>query len=288
MQLFPLTNAAAGLAEIVFTKDGALWGALSEAGALIRRDSDGSVEEFPLGLDSHPLGLAAATEDSVWVADEGLSAIVRLDKAGVRAVLATPTPDAAPMAVVALDDGTAWFIERALDGLGRIDIIGRLTEYSSVPEGSQPTGIASSGESLWVTLPSASAVAYFRGGDSRALIHPMTDAAIRPVGIVTAADGTVYFTAPTAGQVGRILKPGSAPEIIVTLPGSHPTVIVADASGGCWFTLGGENRIGHVSAEGELVVVDVPDVSAGIAVASDGSVWVALASGRLGRLNPSA
>ena len=104
MQLFPLTHAAAGLSTIVFTTDGALWGSLSDDGALVRRDSDGQVAEFDLGSGSRPLGLAAATEDSVWVADEGLSAIVRVGKAGILAVLPTPTPDAGPTAVAALDD----------------------------------------------------------------------------------------------------------------------------------------------------------------------------------------
>jgi virginiamycin B lyase len=286
VQLFPLTHAAAGLTAIVFTPDGALWGSLSSDGALVRRDSDGQVAEFALGSGSRPLGLAAATDDSVWVADEGLSAIARVGKAGILAVLQTPTPDAGPTAIAALEDGTAWFIERALDGLGRIDIIGRLTEYASVPADSQPVGIASSGESLWVSLPQASAVAYFRGGDSRALLHPMTDAAIRPQGIVTATGGAVYFTAPGAGQVGRIAAPGSSPEIIATLPGSHPADIVADAFGGCWFTLDGEARIGHLSAEGELRLREIPEVSSGIAIDSGGAIWMALASGGLLCLHP--
>ncbi len=288
MQLFPLTQATAGLSEIVFTADGSLWGSLTGTGSLIRRDRDGSLAEFPLGGGSRPLGLAAATVDSVWVADEGQSAIVRVGREGVHAVLATPTPLAAPTDVVALDDGTAWFIERALDGLGRIDIIGRLSEYSSTPAGSLPSGIASSGESLWVTLPNAAAVAYFRGGDSRALLHGMTDAAIRPVGIVTAASGAVYFTAPGTGQVGRILKPGAAPEIVLTLPGSRPQVIVANPVGGCWFTLVGEARIGSLTDAGEFSFIDVPGETAGIAVAPDGSVWVALAAGELARVDPSA
>ena len=286
MQLFSLTHAAAGLVEITFTRDGALWGSLSESGALIRRDSDGSVEEFPLGSGSRPLGLVAATEDSVWVADGGLSAIIRVDRAGVKASLPTPTPEAEPTAVVALDDGTAWFIERALDGLGRIDIIGRLSEYSSVPKGSGPSGIASSGESLWVSLANASAVAYFRGGDSRALLHPMTDAAIRPRSIATASGGAVYFTAPGTGQVGRIAAPGGIPEMVVTVVGIMPMEIVADASGGCWFTLGDEARVGHVSGSGEIHLVEIPDLSSGIAVGPDGNVWVALVSGQLALLSP--
>lgn len=285
MQLLSFTHPEAGLAGIVFTMDGALWGSLSETGALIRRDSDGSLEEFPLGVGSRPLGLAPATEDSVWVADEGLSAIVRVDRAGVRASLATPTPDAAPIAIVALDDGTAWFIERALGGLGRIDIIGRLSEYSSVPEGSGPAGIASSGESLWVSLAKTSAVAYFRGGDSRALLHPMTDADVHPRSIVTAEGGAVYFTAPDTGQVGRIAAPKSIPEMVITVPGSRPKEIVADASGGVWFTFEGEARIGHVVASGELRLVKLPDQSCGIAVGPDGTVWVALVSGQLAFLN---
>jgi virginiamycin B lyase len=285
VQIFPLTHPAAGLTAIVFTTDGALWGSLSDSGALVRRDRDGSLEEFSLGHGSRPLGLAAATQDSVWVADEALSAVVRVDRAGVRASLATPTPGAAPSAVVALDDGTAWFIEQALDGLGRIDIIGRLSEYSSVPAGSGPVGIASSGESLWVSLASASAVAYFRGGDSRALLHPMTDAAIRPRSIITASGGAVYFTAPGSGQVGRIGAPGGIPEMVVTVPGSKPMHIVADASDGCWFTFEGEARVGHVSASGELHLMEIPDLASAIAVSPDGNVCVALVSGGLVFLN---
>ena len=40
-----------------------------------------------------------------------------------------PTMEASPFGITTLYDGTVWFTELAADALGRVDIMGRVTEF---------------------------------------------------------------------------------------------------------------------------------------------------------------
>ena len=64
--------------------------------------------------------------------------------------------------------------------------------------------------------------------------------------------------------------------------------MAADADGGVWATLWGTDAVAQVDADGELALHPLPDRESephGIAVAPDGSVWVALESGVLVQLS---
>lgn len=64
-------------------------------------------------------------------------------------------------------------------------------------------------------------------------------------------------------------------------PDSRPHAVIADDTG-CWFTEWGTNRLGRITAEGDLAEFDLSGIGEephGLALDGDGVVWVAFESG---------
>jgi virginiamycin B lyase len=284
-----ISEADAAPYGVAVTDDGAVWVTLIRGSAVVRRDVDGSFELIPLGEGSEPSLPAVATEDSVWVTDAALNRIVRVGPEGVRAEIAMPTAGARPFGIASADSGEVWFTEMTTDSIGRIDILGRVAEFTAGVEHGTPSMIASSGESVWFTLNAANAVGYIRGGNSAVALTQLPTHGAGPVGITVATDGAAWFTEIAAGKIGRIDRNGELTEYDLPDRESKPHAIVANPDGGCWFTLWGSNQVGFIAADGTLAVTDLPTPHSephGLAVAHDGTVWIALETGFLAELRP--
>jgi virginiamycin B lyase len=105
----------------------------------------------------------------------------------------------------------------------------------------------------------------------------------KPMLVAVGADGTVWHT----GQDDRIGRDG---ESWFSLPaGASPYGIAAAQDGGAFFSAPGIDRIGHVSASGEVEMAEAPGYAAMVSVGDDGAAWVALnAAGKLARWNGGA
>jgi virginiamycin B lyase len=289
MTFSPLTehrvaDATAGLYGVAVTQDGAVWATLIRGEAVVRRHPDGTVTAIPLGDGSEPSLLTAATEDSVWVTDAGGNRILRIGPDGIRGSIDVPTPDARPFGIAAASSGEVWFTEMGTGALGRIDILGRLDEFSAGPTDGVISMVACEGESVWFTLNQANAIGYIRGGNSAPVVTTLPTAGSAPVGITVATDGAAWFAEVGAGQIGRIDRNGVLTEYPLPDRSSKPHAIAADPAGGCWFTLRGSNQVGFIAADGTTAVTDLPTSASkphGLAVAADGMVWVALETGFL-------
>jgi virginiamycin B lyase len=284
----PVGESGEGPYGVAVTRDGAVWFTLVHGGRVGRRSPDGEFAYLSLGEGSQPSLLTAATESTVWVTDTTGNRLLHLtpDGAAGLAVLGTitvPTPDAQPFGVVALDDGTAWFTELGADALGRIDILGRVEEFPVGREGSDVSMIAASGDSLWFTLNAANAVGHVRGGDAAIAFTELPRIPSGPVGIAVAENGAVWVAQILADALGRIARDGTLTEFPLE-PGAKPHAVVADPRGGVWVTLWGTNQVAHVNDDGDVTAYDLPVPESephGLAVAEDGTVWVALESGGL-------
>jgi virginiamycin B lyase len=284
-----IADATAGLYGVAVTQDGAIWATLPSGEAVVRRGPDGTVITIPLGEGSEPSLLTAATEDSVWVTDAGGNRIVRVGPDGIRGSLDVPTSGARPFGIVAASSGEVWFTEVGVGALGRIDILGRVDEFSAGPANGGISMVACEGESVWFTLRQANAIGYIRGGNSAPMLTALPTVGSAPVGITIATDGAAWFTEIGAGQIGRIDRNGLLTEYPLADPSSTPHTIAADPAGGCWFTLSESNQVGFIAADGTSAVTDLPTPASephGVAVAADGTVWVALATGFLLELQP--
>ena len=291
----PVGEPGEGPYGVAVTRDGAVWFTLVHGGRVGRRSPDGELAYLSLGEGSQPSLLAAATESTVWVTDTTGNRLLHLtpDASATQGSRCSarspcPTPDAQPFGVVALDDGTAWFTELGADALGRIDILGRVEEFPVGREGSFVSMIAASGDSLWFTLNAAGAVGHVRGGDAAIAFTELPRIPSGPVGIAVAGNGAVWVAQILADALVRVARDGTLTEF--PLPqGSKPHAVAADPAGGVWATLWGTGQVIFVADDGTVSTHDLPDPESephGLAVAADGTVWVALESGALAELVP--
>ena len=299
-----IAEGAEGPYAVAVTPDGAVWCTLIRGAAVVRLVPGGGVGDaagarvsrLPLGEGAEPAQLAVADDSSVWVTDSAGNRVLLLgvDAAGepvIRLELAVPTPDAQPFGITTQSDGTAWFTELGRDALGRIDILGAVTEFPAGVEGGMVSMIASSGESLWFTANQANAIGYIRGGDSAVQLFELPTPHAGPVGITVGDDGAAWFVSILAGSVGRVDRAGRFTEYPLPFSESKPHAICVDPAGGFWFTLWGSNQLGHIGLDGGAIeLIDLPAEQSephGLAVAPDGAVWVAMESGALVRVVPA-
>jgi virginiamycin B lyase len=100
----------------------------------------------------------------------------------------------------------------------------------------------------------------------------------KPLLVAVGADGTVWHTS----QDDRIGRDGESWFALPT--GAAPYGIAADQGGGAFFSAPGIDRIGHITASGEITMVEAPGYAAMVTVGADGAAWVALnAAGKLAR-----
>jgi virginiamycin B lyase len=313
-----IASDSEGPYSVAVTSDGAVWCTLIHAGVVVRLEPSAvpagdplSVTRIPLGDGSQPAQLAVADETSVWVTDTTGNRVVLLgpvapaDPAplprgarpappaafGIRLAVEVPTAGAQPFGITTSYDGTVWFTEMGRDSLGRIDILGRVTEFPAGTDGGFVSMIASSGESLWFTVNQANAIGYIRGGDSAVQLFDVPTPHSGPVGITVGDDGAAWFAEIVAGKIGRVDRDGRFTEHPLPWSESKPHAICPDPAGGCWFTLWGSNQLGHIDPDGALELIDLSDTQSephGLAVAPDGTVWVAMESGALCAYAPPA
>jgi streptogramin lyase len=108
-----------------------------------------------------------------------------------------------------------------------------------------------------------------------------------------------------AGVVARVVD-NEVERFDLGAPDSRPSVIVPSPEGAVWFTRSGDDRIGRIGPEGVVSAVEVLSAGGspyglcvgpqqlgegtephGLAVAADGSVWVAMETGVLAHIHAS-
>ena len=110
--------------------------------------------------------------------------------------------------------------------------------------------------------------------------------------VYPAADGTVWFTAQSAGKLGRH-DPGTGKSDLIALgPGAAPHGVIVGPDGAAWVTEGGQNAIARVdAATREVKLFPLPEErrDANLNTASfdrQGVLWFTGQNGVYGRLDP--
>ena len=228
-----------------------------------------SITEFTsLPTNSGPTGIASG-DGSLWVAEGSTGQIARIDPGnpGAAPVSIAASPGAKPYDVVVDPHGRVWFTDEGLGAVGVYNPSNQtVTEY-------ELPGSAGSGAS-----------------------H---DANATPVGITVGPDGNIWFTEQRDNLIG-VINPNTAPESGGVLPlssgvvtvystgtGTNPTEIVS-AGGKLWVSELGDNgshnnRVGAFDPGNpglgvkQYALTNTADLQGlGIALGSDGNVWVAL------------
>src|ERR1700737_4804044 len=103
---------------------------------------------------------------------------------------------------------------------------------------------------LWMILAAVVAVST-AAGPAHAKVGMRTFPVLADAGahdVYPAADGTVSFTAQSAGKLGR-LDPGTGKSELIALgPGAAPHGVIIGPDGAAWVTEGGQNAIARVDA----------------------------------------
>jgi virginiamycin B lyase len=235
---------------IIGASDGNLW--FTEfAGSKITRVTTGcAYTEFStLFATDGPQLLTDRGDGNVWftgftgnhVGFQGLTS-------GVSGETTVPTPNSHPFGIAPAPDLNLYFTENAVDQLGRIPMLfGAITEVP-LATGSAPEQIVR-GPATETTCGGGPCMWFTEFGTSRV-------ARLNPAG----------WPAPTIDQFPTVTA------------SSNPLGITAGKDSALWFTESGLDRVGRVSVNGSVSEYTAPVTNLGvkgIAVAPDGSLWIA-------------
>ncbi len=223
IESFPVPRSDAYLdvsGGITLGSDGGLWFLVGDSPsrqptAIERFDpATHAYTSFPFA-DTVPAGLnepvdstelISGPDGNLWFTLPYTARIGRFDiKTDAFSLFATPTAGSGPFFITAGPDDALWFTEQANNQIGRIDATtGAITEYE-IP---QPPNV-----------PAGDTVNYLFQG------------------IAAGADGGIWFTQGTTGQIGRI-DPKTKAVTEFDIPGNtQPLAITAGPDGNLWFPL---------------------------------------------------
>jgi streptogramin lyase len=246
--------------EITAGPDGNLW--FTEFGAnppkVGRLTTAGVFTEWELPLGAAPDGITAGPDGAIWFTHNGGNKIGRITTDGTQ-LDEYPLPRGwRPGDIAPGPDGRLWFTESEANKVGAIRPGNPpAIEEFDVP-GSDPSGIAASGGSIWFTMHGLDMVGRMSTlGQSLEQFGPTGRG---PSGIALGPDGALWFTETEANKIARMTTTGRITEY--TLPfdpigPNAPEEIVAGPDGAMWFTEHGVNKIGRVEA-GSSTSVFVP------------------------------
>ena len=159
------------------------------------------------------------------------------------------------------------------------------------PGASNPGGVAEAGNAFAMASPASPLPAQREGSAFREFPVPPGS---HPHDVAPASDGTVWYTAQTAGELGRLDPATGRIRHIKLGEGSLPHGVIVGPDGAPWVTDGGQNAIVRVApATGEVRRFPLPagrDAANLNTEAFDrrGNLWFTGQSGVYGRVTPAA
>jgi streptogramin lyase len=125
-----------------------------------------------------------------------------------------PTPNASPVGML-VDGDSVWVAEGGGGRLARLDVATRTWEEMPMPEKAEPVKLAKARDGrLWVTdggglgSSGGNRVLVFDPATRAFTAIPMTARGAKPMGIVAASDGNIWFTQQGANRITRIRTAG--------------------------------------------------------------------------------
>ena len=268
----------AGPYAIAFGAVGDMWVTLVNTGELLRRSADDSEHRFRVGERPGQLGVA---QGGTWCAVTGEDRVALVTTDDRVSFIEVP---GGPYGVVVAGD-EVWTTLMEGNGVALIGPDGVRDRLTFPVEGAFPAMVAVHDDgSIWTSLNQGHALARTDPSGDLELIELPEGAA--PVGV--AAGGDFVWTADIArGSILRVDRRRQITEFPLT-PESRPHALIADANR-CWFTEWGANRLGRISADGQLTEFDLSgfgDEPHGLALDRDRILWIAFESGEVVGFDP--
>lgn len=190
-----------------------------------------------------------------------------------------------PTAIAIAPDGAVWFTIEFSDAIG-VFRNGRIERINKGSQNLEPLGLAAGGaDGAWYTDAPLRAISFI-SSDGAIRSFPLPTPVVRLGRLAVAPDGAVWFADATTASVVR-LRDGVFTRHDVGAQGGIPYGVAVDARGTVWITLQGTDKLGRISPEGQMTVLDVPTRNGGlgdIVVDRSGAVWfLELRANRIGR-----
>ena len=170
-----------------------------------------------------------------------------------------PSPDRFPNGVAVAADGSVWFGEQGVPGLGHLYSNGTLVEYAwpfNYPGRSSPSQTCAEKTAIWtVVLWNGRVWAGDETGNQLVGLDPATGSVkmikvngteVFPYGLTTGPDGALWFTELFASKIGRVDTAGNLVEY--SLPNGKSSVpaeiAFANSTRGYYVDVGGAGQAG--------------------------------------------
>ncbi len=248
---YSLPNAGSAPQSITVGPDTELWFTESARPVVGRLNASTlAFTEITLPLaGARPWGIVTASNGSLWVSDPGSNAIWQITPAGVVSEYPIATPNANPTSITIGPDSAVWYVETAVDKIGRL--------LPSAAAGSNGSEFAvSAGSGLGVITAGNDNALWFTESASKKVGRILTNGTLttetslpgvsQPFGIVLGADGNFYITDQSGSQIARL-----APLTLVTTlyptksSNARPYMLTLGADNEVYFTEQGANSVGQ-------------------------------------------
>jgi virginiamycin B lyase len=205
-----------------------------------------------------------------------------------------PEANSAPLHIVAESSSRAWFTLPGIDAIGRLVVTTTVdfnfTIYEGLPAGSEPYGIALSGNYIWFTLRAADAIGRLNISDGTIATYPLPPGSA-PTGIDVAPNGLVWFAQSGSNSLGRI-NPVDNTLFHIPYPLADAQLhdVEVQNNSSIWVTAAGRQQIGLYDAiANQILTVSTAETGSAVNyLVLDGTVnWISASnSNRAGRYAP--
>ncbi len=211
-----------------------------------------------------------------------------------------PTSASEPGGIVAGPDGALWFVETAVNKIGRISTDGIVTEYPVPTARAIDTdqGFLAVGPdgALWFNedlanqigrITTSGQVTEYKLPDE---FKPTQEQDFPIRTIVAGPDGALWVTSSAVNAIVKLTMDGKvAAKYVLPEAGSLPVGMVVGPDGALWFVEKGANQIGRITLDGKLSEYALPDFSSGalrMIVGPDMVMWFTMHdANKIGRIS---
>ncbi|MEO8191068.1 MAG: hypothetical protein ABI682_12065 [Acidobacteriota bacterium] len=194
---YPLSNTSSTPDSIVVGSDGNLWFTEFALGKIGRITPAGAITEFQTPSD--PASIAPGSDGNLWFTERLGNHVDRITPDGVITQFPTLTMSRLT-AITGAADGNLWFVSDSDNKIGRITTAGAVTEFNIPGTAHGEALTAGPDGNIWSTgdheiariTPTGAVTEYPIPGDSGVI-----------GGIVTGADGNLWFTKGLSPSIGR-------------------------------------------------------------------------------------
>jgi streptogramin lyase len=263
--------------QAMAVQDTTIWVANTYDRTIQRVDTEAATADPAEGGLLYAPTSVAVGDGFVWIGSSLSSSgsLVRVDPAEQNS--AKDVALGGPVSGLATAPGLLWATDHDAGVIRQLDIAtGNVTELSTLPEGSGPTGLVADGDSVWVALHDARQVARIDSSTGKVLTTIRVEAG-QP-DRVAIGGGYVWVSVGDGDAVLRIDPENASP---FTIPGAcDGPASIAAGNDGVWVACSLDGRVLRLDPESGDIIDEVlvgADLGPSSAVAlPGGSLWVSL------------